>query len=136
MNIFERAVRAKLRFRPAAGGLLSVEDLFDLPLTSRMSSRAISLDSLALALHAKLEAGGTKVSFVDNTATPEDSEDKLAFDVVLHVIEAKKAARDASEKAAATKAAKARIMEIIEKKQDGELESKSIEELRQLLAAG
>ena len=77
MNIFEQATRAKLRFS-TPNGMVSTEDLWDLPLTSLNSKRA-NLDDIARTLDAELKSTAS-VSFVSNVsevnATPklDDSE--------------------------------------------------------------
>jgi hypothetical protein len=124
MTPFERATKQKLRFDTSVGRI-SVEDLWDLPLEH--------LDKLAQALHKEVEAG-EDVSFIEaKKPTAAFTELKLKFTVVKRVIEVRMAAQKKAEKAAATKAKKQRILEIMEKKQDESLEGKSLEELQALL---
>jgi hypothetical protein len=124
MTPFERATKQKLRFDTAVG-LVSVEDLWDLPLEQ--------LDKLAQTLHKEVESG-EEVSFIEaKKPTAAFTELKLKFDVVKCIIEVRMAAKKKLEKAAATKARKAKILEIMEKKQDETLEGKSLEELQALL---
>ena len=58
--MFEKATRRKLRFTSAAG-LLSTEDLWDLPLTS--ATGKANLDDIAKALNRRLK-DAEEVSFV------------------------------------------------------------------------
>ena len=85
--MFEKASRMKLRFNTQRG-VLSVEDLWDLPL--------IQLDNIAIALNKKLQESKTE-----------------------------------SEK----KAKRQKILDLMAKKQDAELEGKSLEELAKELEA-
>ena len=123
MNLFERATRAKLRFGTNIG-LITSEDLFDLSLQQ--------LDKLAQELHVKVKDEG--VSFID---APNKSQavidDNLRFDIVKHVIESKLGDVKRFEKAAAQRAKRQRILELMEQKQDQDLEGKSLEELQALL---
>jgi uncharacterized protein (UPF0305 family) len=124
MNIFEQASRNKLRF-DTAKGQLAAEDLWDLPLTNK----GTNLDDIAVRLHAALRDTG--VSFV-KPASNTNSVNQLRFDIVKHIIDVKMAERDAAAAAADRKQKKDRILELISKKQDQELEGKSLDELTQL----
>jgi hypothetical protein len=127
MNIFEQASRSKLRVASEAG-LLTVEQLWDLPLEGKSK---VTLDKLAVAAHAKLQEQ-PKVSFVSEK-TKEDTAAQLEFDILIHIIENRKATQDAAKKAMETKQSNARIRELIARKKDSELEGKSIEELEAML---
>ena len=50
VNIFEQASRNKLRFDTNIKGVISTEDLWDLPLTS--DTGRVNLDDIAKALYA------------------------------------------------------------------------------------
>ena len=80
MSIFEKAARTKLRF-DTNRGMISAEQLFELPLTS---SDGFDLDSVALAIDDKREA--TTKSFVAVT-NPENKTEELRLDIVKRVIE-------------------------------------------------
>ena len=56
-NLFEVAARKKYRF-DSQKGLLSVEELWDLPL---QSTKSVSLDSIAIALNKEIKALGKRV---------------------------------------------------------------------------
>jgi hypothetical protein len=83
--MFEDAIRQKIRF-DSPKGLLTAEDLWDLPLQSTVSGKA-NLDDIARALHKQLK-NGDDVSFV-STATKSDPTVQLKFDIVKYVIEQK-----------------------------------------------
>jgi hypothetical protein len=123
--MFEQASRGKLRFETQKG-LITVEDLWDLPL----SGKGINLDDIAVGLYNQLR-NSDRVSFVSKTSNRND-EIQLKFDVVKHVIDVKMAERDAEAELAKRKATKQRILELIAQKQDQELAGKSIEELTSL----
>ena len=127
--MFEQASRLKLRFE-SAKGLLSVEDLWDLPLTS---TRSTSLDEIARSLHLQLKSG-TDVSFVD----PEKKSDpaiQMAFDLVKHVIDTRLAENAAAAAASANKERKQKLLGILANKQDEALLGMSVEDLRAAIAA-
>jgi hypothetical protein len=128
--VFEIASRQKLRFE-SPKGLLCIEDLWDLPLSSS-ASRA-NLDDIAISLHRQLRATGDVVSFVDDKATVDPTV-KLRFDIVKHIIDVRK--RENTEESLAKERAqtKQRIMEIIAKKKDSSLEAMSEEDLLKKLS--
>lgn len=129
-TIFETASRLKLRF-DSVQGKLSVEDLWDLPLTSKAANRA-SLDDIAKATSRALKASGDEESFVLKT-TASNSVDKLKLDILKQVISVRLAEVDEAEKSAASKARKQQILAIINQKQDAALSNLSLEELTKLL---
>lgn len=126
--MFEQATRTRLRFETSRG-FLSVEDIWDLPL----QGRGVNLDDIAVGIDRQLKDSST-TSFVDETPKANTTL-QLAFDVVKHVIDVKKAEAQAAATAAERRATKARILEIIAKKQDSVLENASIEELEAKLAS-
>lgn len=130
MNIFEQATRAKIRFSTPVG-MLSVEDLWDLPLTSTRA-RA-NLDDVARLLDAELKSTSS-VSFV-NDVSEVNAKTKLMFDVVIHVINTKIDEAKAAKSAADVREKKQRIMAIIERKQEESLSAASIDDLQQMLAS-
>lgn len=123
-TLFEQASRLKLRFA-SPQGVLSIEDLWDLPLTSR-SNRA-NLDDIARVYSRELKAQGEE-SFVTKPAR-KDKLLILGFEIVKHVIEIRleenKATKDAAEKANR----KAKIYELLAKKRDEKDGEKSEEDL-------
>lgn len=128
--MFEQATRAKLRFE-SPKGLLSVEDLWDLPLQTTRPNTA-SLDNIAIALNRELKDTAT-VSFVDD-APKANTDLQLRFDIVKHIIDVRKAENAAALAQRERAATKQRILEIINRKQDQALENATIEELQEKLA--
>ena len=129
MDMFEKATRGKYRF-PTSVGMVTMEDLYDLPLTSNKHNHP-NLNDIAKSLNRRLKTEGEE-DFV-NPEVEVNRELKVCFEIVKHVIEVKLRERDAAEKAQETRAKKSRILEILAKKQDQELEGKSEDELRSLL---
>lgn len=126
--MFEQATRARIRFETDRG-LLSVEDLWQLPL----QGRGTNLDDIAVGLDRQLKDSST-TSFVDDMPKTNATL-QLKFDVVKRIIDVKKEEAQAATVAAERRATKARILEIIAKKQDATLENASIEELEAKLAS-
>lgn len=126
MNIFERAIRNKLRF-PSNKGELTTEQLFDVPLRS---TNGFNLDSVARSINSRLKESQA-TSFVDTEAA--DDKLQLQMDVVLAVIDDKKRREAAAEKAAATLAQKKLYEQALAKKKLEEIESMSAEELEALI---
>lgn len=125
--MFEQAGRLKLRFETARGAL-SAEDLWDLPLTS---TRQVNLNDIAIGLHNQMK--NDTVSFVEDVDKP-DAALQLRFDIVKHVIEVKKTERRVAAEANAKAEQKQKILAILGRKEDADLEGKSMDELRGLLA--
>ncbi len=124
-NIFETASRAKVRFETTRG-LITTEDLWDLPLTAGM----VNLDNVAKAVNKRLRE--TEESFV--VTTKKDKLLELKLDVVKHVIAVKlEEVEDAKE--AAKRAEKKEILsEAIAIKEVSELvDGKSVKELKKEL---
>lgn len=125
--MFEKAARLKLRFDSPVGQL-SVEDLWDLPLTAK---KAVNLDDIAVALDRELKETST-TSFV-RKSNKSNEITKLKFEIVLHIIEVRQAEADAEKLLRADAEKKQRILELIAEKQDDALKGKSIEELQALV---
>lgn len=125
-EIFEIAARTKLRFDSNVGEL-TVEDLFDLPLTHPTKT---SLDSIAMALHKKLNESSV-VSFV-NELTPANSVTQLKFDIVMHILNLKKTEKTAREEAAARKVKKEQILQLIAQKENEKLAGMDLAELKKM----
>ena len=126
--MFEEAIRLKLRFETAKGAL-TVEDLYDLPLTS---ANRPNLNDIAKELSRYLREN--EEDFV-GTASKADTAAQLKFAIVKHVIAERLAENEAAKAAADRRETKARIMELIAKKQDESLQNKSLEELQAMVAA-
>lgn len=127
-NIFEIATRQKFRFA-SAKGLLTVEDLWDLPLTSPVGKA--SLDDIARELFGQLKSNDT-VSFV----TPSQKSNatvQAQFDVVKYIIDVRVAERDIAETARANKERKQLLLGIIAQKENEQLLGSSLEDLKRMV---
>lgn len=130
MSVFEIAARKKFRFETSKG-MLSAEDLFDLPLTQASDKNPVSLDGVARGLYKHIQEEGV-VSFVSDT-TKVDETLQAKFDLVKRVIEIKKAEQAEARLSAERRAQKQRIMEIMSSKQTEALHGMSLEELAKML---
>jgi len=128
MSIFEQATRSKLRVSTAKG-LLTVEDLWDLPLVSK-SGPQVNLDDLARAAYKEMEESACQ-SFVQKACKISETA-KLKFDIIKHIIEVRLAERDAAIERSEKAVKKQRILELIATKEDESLAGKSLEELQKL----
>jgi hypothetical protein len=122
-NIFERAAKTKLRF-PSQVGDLTVEQLWDLPLTGRSAN----LNSIAVATSREIREL-TEDSFVTEAPNPRKAALELRLEVLKHVIADKQAAAARATKRAENADRRRRILEAIAQKQDQALLSKSLDEL-------
>ncbi len=124
MNIFEKATRIGLRF-PSPKGALSVEDLWQLPLQSKSGP---DLDTIARTANSSLRAVSEE-SFVSTRTDPKKPMYELQLEIVKHII-AVKQAENAEAAAKVDKAQKrAKLIEVLARKQDAALEQLSPEEL-------
>ena len=128
-DIFTIATRTKLRF-DTNKGLLSVEDLWDLPLTSNTGRP--NLDDIARELDAQLKSIST-VSFVD-TSKKADTTLQLKFDLVKAIIDTRLAENTATATIRANQEKKQQILAIMAEKETDGLKGKSLDELNAILA--
>lgn len=124
--MFEKSSRLKLRF-DTARGQLSVEDLWDLPLTS--AAGKVNLDDIARTLFKTIRDEGD-VSFVKPAA--KDSTLQVKFDIVKHIIDVRVAERDAETSAAINKEKKQQILALIAQKENEQLAGQSLDDLKKL----
>jgi len=125
--MFEKASRLALRFITPKGSL-SVEDLWDLPLTA--ANAGTSLDNIAKGLYRQLKEADTE-SFVVK-AKKSDEILQLKFDIVKHIIEIRLAENERASAKKEAKEKKQKILSIIAQKQDEKLLGSSLEDLQKL----
>lgn len=121
--MFKQASRMKLRFATSKGNL-SVEDLWDLSLPV--------LDKLAVSYDEEL-AKSPRKSFISNDS-PKNDELELKFNIVKDIITDKLKEKVDRDQAKQKAAEKAKLLDLLDKKQSEKLENLSEEELRQRLA--
>ena len=128
-NLFLQATREKFRFESLKGDL-SVEQLWDLPLTSRTG---VDLDTVAKAVNADLKASNEE-SFVNVNNNPAVSRLQAKLEVVKAIIEVKLVQAEAAKKRAEKAAERQRLMEVLHSKKDQELQGLSVEEIERRLS--
>ena len=127
-KLFTDATRLKLRFNTVVG-VLSVEDLWDLPLESK---NKVNLDSIAIALHRELK-DTKEESFISKSKANPILEMKL--DIVKYIIGVKLQESEDRAKAKVKSEQRAKIADLIEEKQNESLKSLSLDELKALYNA-
>lgn len=121
MNIFEEASKCKLRIDTDIGGL-DTERLWDLNL-GQLNQIYEDLSSQKKDL---------KVDSLLKDKTPEDKLLKLKLDIVEHIFKVKEKVIEKQESEMLKRERNKQIDEIIHRKENAELEDKSIEELKKL----
>lgn len=119
MNIFEQAVKQKLRF-VSDRGMLTVEQLYDLPLSV--------LDKIARSVNFELKSL-TEESFVDLRPNPRKSDFELQLEILKHVIKDKLDEKEAAEKQVERANKRRILLEALESKENEELKSMSKEDI-------
>lgn len=130
-DIFLTATKQRLRF-PSKVGLLSVEDLWELDLTTS-SPRKASLENIGADLLKKqrdLEGAGSILS--TTTKSPEKDTVDLQIAILRKVAEVKQLENDARRNAAASASEKKRLLDAIAER---ELKELPVEELKKRVAA-
>jgi hypothetical protein len=121
INIFEVAVRSKMRF--PFRGLVSVEDLWDLTVED--------LDTIFKTLNSQIKQ--VKEESLLNNRTKEDKILDTKIEIVKYIVSIKLAELELKSKEKENKAKKQRILSILSVKQDEEIQNKSVEELTAML---
>lgn len=129
MSMFEIATRKKIRFASNKGEL-SVEQLWDLPLSS---TRSLDLDTIAKGLAREIRAAEEE-SFV-RPRTKSNTELTLKLEIVKHIINTKLAESEAASRRRQASEEKARLMEMLERKREEKLGQMTEEEIQARLAA-
>lgn len=120
-NMFEVATRTKMRF--PFKGMISVEDLWDLSVQN--------LDKVFKTLNSQRKEVQEE-SLLD-TKSSEDERLETQIEIVKYIVNVKLEERAARVKAAENKEKKQKIMALMAKKDDEEMENMSREELQKLL---
>lgn len=121
MNMFEMATRMKFRF--PYRGMISVEDLWDLPMSQ--------LDVVFKNLNRDVKQ--VQEETLMSTPNAEDTELFTKIEIVKFIFDAKRAEAEANKAAAANAAKRQRILEVLAQKQDSALQNMSEEELLKAL---
>jgi hypothetical protein len=124
VTIFEKATREKFRY-PSTKGLLTTEQLWELPLTAKSG---FSLDDVAKAVNAELKAIDTE-SLVGTATNQAQATVETKVGGVKHVIAFRLAEDQAAKAAAAKKLEKEKLIAVLGRKQDAVLENLTEAEL-------
>jgi len=127
-NFFADATRQKFRYETSKG-LITTEDLWDLPL----EGKSPCLDEIARNLYKQLKETAEDESFVKPSKKTPDPVLQHKFVVVKYIIDIRLAERDVAVKAKEAADKKQKILSLIEEKKDESLKQASIEELQQML---
>lgn len=130
MDLFFKAAKEKWRFTTPKG-VLSVEDLFDLPLVSK-NENTVSLNSIAVGLY-KQSKNDDAVSFVRSSRSDSENAANVRLELVKAVIAHREAEIDARARDAEHHRKIQELKEILADKESSELRGKSAEEIRAML---
>lgn len=124
MEMYKKAAFVGLRI-PTTKGLLSVEQFTSLSFKDMVASIRALNETMKKTNDSDLE-------FLDDNST-EDPLVKLSFDIMKDVYTTKKEEAEKLRNAASIRQQNAKIMELIERRKNLDLESKSLDELEALL---
>lgn len=131
MELFKRATLNKFKY-PSARGFLTTEQLWDVPLRSPRDD--FNLDAIAQGINKRLKEADEE-SFVTASKDPEKSLLEAKLEVVKEVIAYKLGQEEAKKMAAKNTAEKRKLLALMERKQEAELDNLSIEEIQKRLDA-
>jgi len=127
-NLYKLALKEQYLFK-SNRGMLSTEDLFELPLEG---NNGLNLDKIAQSIDADITQDG-KQSFVKANAVNPTNANKM--EIVKDIIHDKLVAQEARKTAASNKVKREKILTILASKQDDAMANKSEAELLAELAA-
>lgn len=130
MDLFLQATRGKFRF-PSTKGLLTAEQLWDLPLQSKTG---FSLDNVAQTIDAELQTVG-RTSFVEKGSNPAKTELEQKLAVVVFVIDTIQAEHKEAREKAAKRVERDQLLEALHDKRKSEILGLSAEELEARIKA-
>ena len=132
-NLFRKAIENKWRFSVPGRNVLSLEELYDLPLSG---NNGTNLDTVANVINNELQVKRGKVSFVTtntrNDREVAELEDKL--ELVKDVIQVKMERNAARQEQHAKASEKAMLEALLLQKHTEALKNLSEEEIRKRLA--
>ena len=122
------ALEQKWRF-PSKRGVLSLEDLFDLPLTK---NNGVNLDAVAIEINNQLQEKQGSTSFVQSTTekTAEINKLETMLEIVKTIIKQRQDEKEAKLKRAELASKRKQLQALIDQKQGEALASLSLEELQ------
>lgn len=122
-NIFEKITRKGLTFSTVKGNI-SVQELWQLPLKGR---NGFDLDTISRDLLSKVKSSSEE-SLVE-TVNSVDSDDELRLEVLKVVVNTLKLEQEARVNEEQARTHNRKLDQLIARKQEQELEGKSVEEL-------
>ena len=127
------ALEQKWRF-PSKRGPLTIEDLFDLPLTK---NNGLNLDTVAIEINKQLQEKQGSTSFVESTVEKSSEINKLdtMLEIVKTIIKQRQDEHEYKLNKAALDSKRKELQRLIDQKQNEELASLSVDELQQQLDA-
>ena len=120
-------------------GKTEIEPLFDRSIGKHLTFRSKEdIGELAKSIRKRINeqkgvTGDSELDFLKPSAQTEETIDELTFRILKDIYTTKQAEEDKAHRRAAARENNRKILELIAKKQDQELESKSIEELEKML---
>lgn len=129
-DIFKQATKLKLRFSSVRGDL-TVEDLWDLPLTSKSN---LSLDGVGKPIQKALRESDED-SLVAVPTTSKNELNSLRLAVIKEIISVKQEENLIKQNQAAIESQKALLKQALASKKVDEINSLSVEEIEKRLAS-
>ena len=129
-DIFKQATKLKLRFSSVRGDL-TIEDLWDLPLTSKSN---LSLDGVGKPIQKALRESDED-SLVDVPTTSKNELNSLRLAIIKEIISVKQEENLIKQNQAAIESQKALLKQALASKKVDEINSLSVEEIEKRLAA-
>ena len=127
------ALEQKWRF-PSKRGPLTIEDLFDLPLTK---NNGLNLDTVAIEINKQLQEKQGSTSFVESTVEKSAEINKLdtMLEIIKTIIKQRQDEHEYKLNKAALDSKRKELQRLIDQKQNEALASLSVDELQQQLDA-
>lgn len=129
-DIFKQATKLKLRFSSVRGDL-TIEDLWDLPLTSKSN---LSLDGVGKPIQKALRESDED-SLVDVPTTSKNELNSLRLAIIKEIISVKQEENLIKQNQAAIESQKALLKQALASKKVDEINSLSVEEIEKRLAS-
>ena len=129
-DIFKQATKLKLRFSSVRGDL-TIEDLWDLPLTSKSN---LSLDGVGKPIQKALRESDED-SLVDAPTTSKNELNSLRLAIIKEIISVKQEENLIKQNQAAIESQKALLKQALASKKVDEINSLSVEEIEKRLAS-
>ena len=129
-DIFKQATKLKLRFSSVRGDL-TIEDLWDLPLTSKSN---LSLDGVGKPIQKALRESDED-SLVDVPTTSKNELNSLRLALIKEIISVKQEENLIKQNQAAIESQKALLKQALASKKIDEINGLSVEEIEKRLAS-